>query len=125
MPRDIEGPIHRQIVTYLRAVLPPECIIHHSANEGVRGGKRGILDGAKRKAMGQVPGFPDIIVLPFSTIGPMFFEVKAPKGRVSDAQSDVLTRLDLLGYRHAVVRSVDDARRCLRMWSIPTREVEK
>jgi hypothetical protein len=83
------------------------------------------LDGAKRKAMGQVPGFPDIIVLPYATIGPMFFEVKAPGGRVSEAQSDVLGRLDHLGYRRAVVMSVDHVRARLNEWNVPTREAKE
>ena len=47
---DREGPIHRAILHYLRVVLPG-AIIHHSASEGVRGGKAGYMDGAKRKGI--------------------------------------------------------------------------
>ena len=102
-----EDPIHKSIIQWLRAVLP-DAIVHHSANEGVRGGKAGLLDGARRKAMGQVAGFPDIAVFSWSHVGPMFFEVKAPGGSVSTAQADIIKRLQAFGYRVAVVQSIDD-----------------
>ena len=116
-----EDPIHKSIMQWLRAVLP-DAIVHHSANEGVRGGKAGLLDGARRKAMGQVAGMPDITVFTWSHVGPMFFEVKAPGGSVSTAQADIIKRLQAFGYRVAVVKSIDDVRARLFEWGIPTRE---
>ena len=126
MPRvDREGPIHRAIVQYLRAVLPTDCIVHHSANEGVRGGRKGMLDGARRKAMGQVAGWPDITVLCHAHAFPaLFFEVKAPGGYASPAQAALHDQLKALGYLVAVVRSVDDVRAALRGWSVATKEVD-
>ena len=55
MRQDHESAVQRAIVAYLRRVLP-DAIVHHSANEGVRGGKAGWLDGALAKSAGQVVG---------------------------------------------------------------------
>ena len=107
-----EAQIHQAVLQYLLYQFP-RAVIHHSPNEGVRGGAVGILDGAKRKAMGMCAGFPDIEVLPDRSFGPMYFEIKAADGRVSPAQRDVLDRLVNLGYHVAVVRSVDDAKRAV------------
>lgn len=116
-----EDPIHKAILQWLRLVLP-DAIVHHSANEGVRGGKAGIIDGARRKSMGQVAGFPDIQVIPWRHIGPMFFEVKTTDGRITKDQAAIIKQLEALGYRCAVVRSINDVRARLFEWGIPTRE---
>lgn len=122
MPKvDREGPIHRSILAWLRVAMP-DAIVHHSANEGVRGGFRGARDGANKKAMGQVAGFPDILVLPWSNIGPLLFEVKAPGNYADATQKALHAQLEALGYRVAVVRSIDDARASLRAWGIATKE---
>jgi len=116
-----EAPIQRAIVAYLRRVLP-DAIVHHSANEGVRGGRDGYLDGAIKKGMGQEPGFPDLLIIAHAHIGPMFLEVKSATGRVSVAQAAMLEKLAALGYRVAVVRSIDDVRARLAEWGIWPRE---
>lgn len=116
-----ESQIHKAILQWLRMVIP-DAIVHHSANEGVRGGKAGVLDGARRKSMGQVAGFPDIQVITWQHVGPMFFEVKAPGGSVTREQAAMIKQLEALGYRCAVVRSIDDVRKRLFEWGIPTRE---
>lgn len=118
-----EGPIHRAIVAYLRAVMP-KAIIHHSANESHLSGRGAMLATVRKKADGMLPGFPDILVLPYATVGPMLFEVKAEGGKVTETQKAVHDLLAELGYRVAVVRSVDDARETLREWSIPTNQIE-
>lgn len=120
---DKEGPIHRSIVNWLRLVLPDGCIVHHSANEGVRGGSKGAFDGSRRKAMGQVAGWPDITIVTF--VGVFFIEVKAEGGRLTDAQKDLHSKLGHLGYGVAVARSIDDARECLNEWGVGYREVIK
>jgi len=116
-----ETDIHKAIIEWLRVVLP-DALVHHSPNEGVRGGKAGMIDGARKKAMGQMPGWPDIEVMLWSNIGPVFFEVKTVRGVVSKEQGAVLTRLRDLGYRVAVVHSIDDVRAELCEWGIATRE---
>ena len=112
-----EAAIHKAILQYLRLALP-RAIIHHSANEGVRGGKSGMFDGIGKRAMGQVKGFPDLIVLPYAHIGPLFFEVKTAKGRLTESQTAMVERLSALGYRVAVVRSVQDVVDRLTEWAV-------
>lgn len=119
--RDAEGPIHRAVLSWLRVVLPPPVIIHHSPNESRRPGRAGDVERAMNAANGAVAGFPDIMGITFT--GLFFMEVKAPGGSLSPAQRDFRDRLAVLGYgRWAVVRSIDDAKDALAAWGIPTRE---
>lgn len=118
-----EAPIQRAIVTYLRRVLP-DAVIHHSKNEINKRGKDIARELATAKRNGSLTGFPDLIVLPFSTVGPLFFEVKAEGNYATPAQKEVHAWLRGLGYRVAVVRSIDDVREALTEWSIPTRHTE-
>lgn len=108
---DREGPLQRACVDHLRAKLPG-AIVHHSANERI-----GARAGVRARDMGQVAGFPDIItILPEGEV--IFFEVKAPTGRVSSVQTRFLARLDALGHRSAVVRHTRDIDAALREWGI-------
>ena len=102
---DREGPIHRSILNYLRLQYP-RAVIHHSPNEGVRGGRRGAWDGVRKKAMGQLAGFPDIIMLHDGAF--YAFEVKAERGYPTQAQKDVGAQIEANGGVWAVVRSIDD-----------------
>lgn len=111
--RDLEGPIHKAILQYLHTQYP-DALIHHSPNEGVRGGKRGQIDGARRKAMGQLPGFPDLIM--YWRCYLWAFEVKSPQGRVSDDQKATGALIEANGGRWAVVRSVDDVQAAIKEW---------
>lgn len=117
---DLEGPIHRSIVSYLRAVLPADAIIHHSPNEGNRGGRKGVIDGQHRKAMGVQPGFPDILI--FVQGQGYCLEVKSAAGRLSPIQERVRDTLLEQGIPYAVVRSVDDVRDLLCRWGVKTRD---
>ena len=120
MSRDVEGPIHRAILSWLRVVLP-EAIIFHPANETRRPGRAGNIERAMNAASGVLPGVPDIIGLTYT--GPFFMEVKARKGNLSPAQKAFRDGLARLGYdRFAVVRTIDDAKDALAAWGIPTRE---
>lgn len=120
--RDIEGPIQRSIVKWLRAAMP-DAIVHHSKNEIKKSGRQFMLEMSQAKARGMLPGFPDLIVLPFSNVGAFFLEVKAPGGTVQPNQKGIHEHLESLGYRVAVVRSIDDVRDCLNRWGIGHREV--
>jgi len=114
---DREGPIHKAIVQYLRLALP-DALVATVKNEINKRGTAIAIEIAKAKARGVVTGFPDIIVLPWSHVGPMLFEVKAPGGYPSDAQKHVHEKLTSLGYRVAVVRSIDDVQRKLSEWGV-------
>lgn len=117
-PRDLEGPIQRAIVAYLRDVLP-DAIVHHCKNEINRSGYSIAKELAKAKEAGAVAGFPDLIVMPWAAkLHPFFFEVKSPRGYPSKAQKAVHAEMTRLGYRVAVVRSIDDVRDCLKQWGV-------
>ncbi len=104
-----EQGIQSAIVTYLRMVMP-HAIVHHNVSEGNRGGIKGLADGKRKKSLGQLAGWPDITVLLWANVGPIFFEVKTKTGRVSKAQKDMHKAMIDLGYRVAVVRSIEDVR---------------
>ena len=115
-----EDDIHKDIVSYLRTVLP-DAVISHARNEGNRSGVAGIRDGVRGKAMGVCPGFPDLVVYWSGNV--LHFEVKTTVGRMTDAQKVMEERIWREGHPYAVVRSVDDVRERLAVWGIATREV--
>jgi hypothetical protein len=119
-----EALIHKAILQYLRLALP-KAIIHHSANEVALSGADVARAIGKAKGLGMAKGFPDLIVLPFAHIGPLFFEVKTPKGKLTETQAAMLDRLGALGYRVAVVRSVQDVVDRLTEWHVWREPVAK
>lgn len=122
---DREGPIQRAIVSWLRLVLPGDCLVHHSANESHLAGFKAMKATQRKKADGMVPGFPDLVVLTYDPIRPVFFEVKAEGNYATPAQKEVHAKLSRLGYHVAVVRSIEDVRECLQDWGIGFREVSR
>lgn len=106
MNRD-EQQLQEAIVTYLRLVMP-EAIVHHSRNEGNRGGARGKIDGARGKRMGVLAGYPDLIVHWHGTT--FLIEVKASNGRLSKAQRSVKENLEAQGIPYCLAKSIDDVR---------------
>lgn len=121
MRRDIEGPIHRSILAYLRVALP-HALIHHSPNETDMRGPAAIRMVVKARSLGTRKGWPDLEVhLRYGTA--LYFEVKAPGNYADDEQNAVGAALEDLGNHWAVVRSVEDVRDCLDEWGVKTREV--
>lgn len=112
-----EAPIQRAIVKYLRAKYPA-WIVHHSRNEINKRGSDIAREIAQAKANGALTGWPDLIVLPPSHIGPLFFEVKAEGNYATDAQRHVHDLLRALGYRVGIVRSIDDVQEMLTAWGV-------
>ena len=114
--RELEAPIHRTILSHLRRVFP-DALIVHAANEIGLSGRDVARQIAKAKSLGMVPGFPDLAVfLPDGAA--LFFEIKAPGNHPTPAQKDVLAHLQSLGFRVAVVRSVQDVDECLDHWNV-------
>jgi len=114
-----ERQVHASIYSYLSAVLPGSCYIHHSPNEG----RRGWRAQADIKSQGVQPGHPDIEVIYDGCA--YFLEVKRPapsKTYLSPAQKAVHARLADAGAKVATVRSVEDTRAALADWRIPTKE---
>lgn len=118
---DRESPIHRTILSYLRAAMP-DAVIHHSPNElNLRGDKvaKAIAQN-KAKGLGMRPGWPDLEVFQSGT--PYFFEVKAEGNTQTREQKNVQAELQAQGIRYAVVRSIADVRECLSEWGVITKE---
>ena len=126
--RDIEGPIHRSILAWLRVALPKEVFVHHSPN----GGMRDLRVAQKLKALGVVAGVPDLMILVPGRYLPVrlgqqapartfFIEVKAPGGTTSREQVATFGALEQAGAYIAVAHSVDEARDIVRRWGIQVR----
>lgn len=115
-----EDDIHKAIVAYLRAVLPSDHILMHARNEGNRGGRKGIIDGARGKAMAVQPGWPDLLI--YVDGRGYAIEVKRPGEYLRPIQKEMARQLDHQGIPNAVCRSVNDARDTLALWGIRTKE---
>jgi hypothetical protein len=72
-------------------------------------GKRSPRTGARMKREGLRAGVPDVfIAVPTEYYGGLFIEFKTAKGRVSQAQKNMMEDLAEAGYHCAVCRSVDE-----------------
>lgn len=114
--RDIEGPIHRSILSLLERMFP-DAVVHHSPNEFPGKGEMVKRALAKAKWNGMKPGYPDLIM---HMGGASYaFEVKAEGGRTTDVQKALLERLQTQGVHCAVVRSQEDVCDALADWGVP------
>jgi hypothetical protein len=75
----------------------------------------------KQKRLGVQPGWPDLELfvpethwLAEKTWAPIFLEIKTEKGKVSENQKSMMSRLAQLGCYVSVVRSIDDSELMLR-----------
>ena len=119
-PRDAnkEARIQAAVIEWIRWCAP-QVVAYAVPN----GGLRTKSEAARLKWQGVLPGIPDIgLVFPGGQAG--FFEVKPPKEYLSDEQKEMLPRLEALGARCAVVRSIEDARAAFEVWGIETRETK-
>ncbi len=104
-----EAETHQYIFQWLVAVLPTDCLIHHSPNEGARKPQYR----AKLNALGLHAGWPDLeVFVPQAyfcdplTHAPIFIEVKSGRGRLSPAQKETLAGLRRCGAHCQHVRSI-------------------
>lgn len=102
-----------QAADYLRLLCLEESkklVWFHPANEG----KRHRLIALLLKAMGLIPGTPDIVILWGNGCG--LIELKSKKGRQNDNQKYFQAWAEYCGVPYAVCRSVDEVRSNLRKW---------
>src|SRR5512139_1200800 len=96
-----EEQIHKQVVAELRVRAKPDVVFWHTPNDA----KRTPGNANRLKAMGMVPGVPDLILC---RNGETFFlEIKSAKGRLSDNQEHFHARLAATGFNVAVQHSVE------------------
>ena len=111
-----EYDLHRQVVAWLAVAMPLGSIWHHSPNEG----RHNVQYRSKQKSMGMRPGWPDLqLVVPFSHYldgqrqVDIYVELKAPKGRVSPVQQEVIDKLKSAHRHVSVCRSLDEVEKFL------------
>lgn len=103
---------HRAVIQHFGWRGRPGAFVFHPAN----GGWRSRVEGAILKSMGVVPGVPDIVCI-FQGRA-YFLEMKAPKGRLTDAQRVVHERLRKAGANVAVAHGIDEALAQLEQWKL-------
>ena len=108
-----EEALHRTIADFLNCALPYDAFWWHTPN----GGGRSKAEAGIFKALGVKAGFPDIGIVWRSSW--YFIELKATRGRVSDAQDDVLGILSRNGAFTAICRSPEAVEHQLQTWRIP------
>lgn len=114
-----EADIQRQIVAFLRAVLPVGAIVHHSANEIAGRGAAARQRQAILTGMGVHPGFSDLLVLEGGRA--LFLEVKSQTGRLRPSQEAFRDAVQAQGFAWALVRSQDEVIAVLRDHGFKTR----
>lgn len=104
----------RAIVSYLRRCVTPW--VFHVPNGGLRDPRVA----AKLKADGVLPGVPDIgVVLPGGKI--LWIEVKAPGGRLSEAQIAFRDHIMATGGLWCLAYDIDGVERALASYGIASR----
>lgn len=106
-----EQKLHISVVAFLGRALPPEIVLFHPAN----GGKRTKPEASLLKAMGVLPGVPDLVaIMPNGQAA--FIELKAPGGQLSPEQAAVRTKLLAAGCAYAVCRTLDEVEATITRW---------
>ena len=109
--RDKEIVLHKRVVRLLLQVESPGWKFFHCAN----GEKRDAITGAKLKAMGVLPGIPDLILI--SPRGLFHgLEIKAQGGHLSEAQKRFQIWAAANGVNYSVADDFDQALAVLAAW---------
>jgi hypothetical protein len=108
-----EHSIQASLIRQLAYSIRPEVVRFAIPN----GGLRNFKVAQKLKAEGVLPGIPD---LGFAVEDgkACWLELKTDKGRLSDAQMGIRFKLEALGHRWALARSVEEAMGHLKEWGI-------
>ena len=88
--------------TYCLRHHNPRCLILSIPN----GGTRHVQEAMTLKATGLLPGASDLIVVHMGVL--LWVEVKTETGRQSPEQRDFEQRVMSMGYRYALVRSLEN-----------------
>jgi hypothetical protein len=127
-PRVRESALQIQLVSILRYCLRPDVLFWHTPN----GELRDLRTAAKLKAMGALPGVADLQfhwyeldafaddLPPDHRSGAnkirrvLHMELKADRGRLSEAQASFALAVRLLGDEYHIARNIDEALELLR-----------
>jgi hypothetical protein len=98
---------------YLTEYAYPEIVYFAVGN----GELRHISVALRLKAEGVLPGAPDTcFLLPYGKTG--WLELKAPKGRLEDAQKGFATKARKLGHLWDVAKTLNEAIMILKYWGV-------
>ena len=104
--------VQRAVCDYLWLRAKPGVVWWHTPN----GGKRSKREGAELKRQGVLAGVSDLILLHDGNF--FALELKAPKGRPSDAQREFLNGVNDAGGYSAYAVGVDRAIEVLKAWEL-------
>ena len=111
-----EAALQRAVVAYLAMALPDDAwftAINPNPTKGV-------VAGAIAKSLGAKAGVPDILIIHKGRA--RWVELKAPKGRISEAQRDTIAELNIAGCPSpAICQSIGEVAMALAEWGIPCR----
>lgn len=102
-----EGKIQAQCVQWLWNDRPETRGLYiHIPNEGNRSSK---IDGSIRKSLGIVAGAPDtFLFMPRRGYHGLAIEFKTETGVQSEAQKLFQERLEVMGYKYVIIRSLEE-----------------
>lgn len=107
-----EDQIQAAVCLHLTVRALPGVVWWHTPN----GGSRTAAEAGRFKALGVKAGVPDVLVL---RTGQLFaLELKAPGGRLSEAQRAMLAALKAAGAETAVAVGLDEALAQLERWGL-------
>jgi hypothetical protein len=120
-----EEALHRTVVQFLKLAMPEGVFWYHCPN----GEYRSKRTAGRLKAMGVVPGIPDICLIHQGRA--LYIELKAPgrlvgnamkgRGYLSPVQRDCHAALRQAGAEAVVCWSLDDVQDALRRWGVTTK----
>jgi len=107
-----EERIHRAVVDHLRTRAKTGVVWWHTPN----GGKRGIAEARRFKALGVRPGVSDLLAF-FN--GELFcLELKAPNGRPSESQFTFISDMQKQGAYACIAEGLNEAIAVLEAWGL-------
>ena len=103
------------VADWLRVALPARAVWSHFP----AGEARSAITGSRLKRMGTATGWADYLIIVDGNI--LGIELKAPNGKLSDAQAAFGDALTANGGRYQVCRSLDDVEAFLTASGVPLR----
>jgi hypothetical protein len=108
-----EERLQAAIVQHLNLLAPDNVIWFHPAN----GGMRSKRTAARMKALGVVPGVPDLAFV-LADGRSAFLELKSPVGRLSPAQKAFGEKCARMEVEYAVSSDLDQCLSILKAWGV-------
>jgi VRR-NUC domain len=107
-----EAAIHAAVCDHLRLRAKPDVLWLHVPN----GERRDAITGAKLKRMGTLAGTSDLLL--WHNGNSFALELKAPGGRLSEAQLEFMARFNKAGGHSACAEGLDRAVAVLESWQL-------